>query len=153
MGADESQLDLDAKHQAKTKPGASGKAKLSARQEAYAKCNLPRKSLNTYTWQEIQRHNQKTDQWLVINRKVYDVIAEQTGILVGGRSSSTTAGEDATVRAQSLALSLSVPAAGWLQDMAVFQNHFKYVFKLHDPHLLPKPTFQYSYPSKNLKAN
>ena len=68
---DENQLDLSAKHQANGKPAASGRAKLPASQEANAKCGLPRKSLSTYTWQEIQRHNQETDQWLVINRKVY----------------------------------------------------------------------------------
>ncbi|KAF4008116.1 hypothetical protein G4228_019736 [Cervus hanglu yarkandensis] len=70
---DENQLYLGSRHQANGKPGASGKAKFSARQEANAKCDLPRKSLNRYTWQEIQRHRQETDQWLVINRKVYDV--------------------------------------------------------------------------------
>ncbi|KAI4564612.1 hypothetical protein MJT46_010410 [Ovis ammon polii x Ovis aries] len=93
---DESQLDLDAKHQANGKPGASGKAKLSARQEAYAKCNLPRKSLNTYTWQEIQRHNQKTDQWLVINRKVYDVTGWADRHPGGRQVLKHYAGEDAT---------------------------------------------------------
>ncbi|KAJ1075570.1 hypothetical protein K5549_015666 [Capra hircus] len=93
---DESQLDLGAKHQANGKPGASGKAKLSARQEAYANCDLPRKSLNTYTWQEIQRHNQKTDQWLVINRKVYDVTGWADRHPGGRQVLKHYAGEDAT---------------------------------------------------------
>ncbi|KAI4537236.1 hypothetical protein MG293_012099 [Ovis ammon polii] len=93
---DENQLDLGAKHQANGKPGASGKAKLSARQEAYAKCDLPRKSLNTYTWQEIQRHNQKTDQWLVINRKVYDVTGWADRHPGGRQVLKHYAGEDAT---------------------------------------------------------
>ncbi|XP_043773202.1 fatty acid desaturase 2-like protein FADS2B [Cervus elaphus] len=70
---DENQMYLGARHQANGKPGESGKAKFSARQEANEKCDLPRKSLNRYSWQEIQRHSQETDQWLVINRKVYDV--------------------------------------------------------------------------------
>ncbi|KAM7236224.1 hypothetical protein CapIbe_013410 [Capra ibex] len=93
---DENQLDLGAKHQANGKPGASGKAKLSARQQANAKCDLPRKSLNTYTWQEIQRHNQKTDQWLVINRKVYDVTGWADRHPGGRQVLKHYAGEDAT---------------------------------------------------------
>lgn len=145
---DENQLDLGAKHQANGKPGASGKAKLSARQEAYAKCDLPRKSLNTYTWQEIQRHNQKTDQWLVINRKVYDVTGWADRHPGGRQVLKHYAGEDATVRSSKPALSLSVPAAGWLGPWLSFQNHFKYLFKLHDHSCPPKPTFQYSYPAK-----
>ncbi|XP_052508157.1 fatty acid desaturase 2-like protein FADS2B [Budorcas taxicolor] len=93
---DENQLDLGAKHQPNGNPGASGKAKLSARQEANAKCDLPRKSLNTYTWQEIQRHNQKTDQWLVINRKVYDVTGWADRHPGGRQVLHYCAGEDAT---------------------------------------------------------
>ncbi|XP_040115292.1 fatty acid desaturase 2-like protein FADS2B isoform X2 [Oryx dammah] len=93
---DENQLDLGAKHQANGKPGASGKAKLSARQEANAKCDLPRKSLNRYTWQEIQRHNQEADQWLVINRKVYDVTGWAHRHPGGPKVLNHCAGEDAT---------------------------------------------------------
>ncbi|XP_052508166.1 fatty acid desaturase 2-like protein FADS2B [Budorcas taxicolor] len=92
---DENQLDLGAKHQPNGKPGASGKAKLSARQEANAKCDLPRKSLNTYPWQEIQRHNQKTDQWLVISRKVYDVTGWADRHPGGRKVLNYYAGEDA----------------------------------------------------------
>ncbi|KAJ1075593.1 hypothetical protein K5549_015746 [Capra hircus] len=93
---DENQLNLGAKHQPNGKPGASGKAKLSARQEANAKCDLPRKSLNRYTWQEIQRHSQKTDQWLVINRKVYDVTGWADRHPGGRQVLHYYAGEDAT---------------------------------------------------------
>ncbi|XDB57523.1 hypothetical protein AB1E18_010962 [Capra hircus] len=93
---DENQLDLGAKHQPNRKPGASGKAKLSARQQANAKCDLPRKSLNRYTWQEIQRHNLKTDQWLVINRKVYDVTGWADRHPGGRQVLKHYAGEDAT---------------------------------------------------------
>ncbi|KAI4581172.1 hypothetical protein MJG53_010714 [Ovis ammon polii x Ovis aries] len=94
---DENQLDLGEKHQANRKPGASGKAKLSARQQANAKCDLPRKSLNRYTWQEIQRHNQKTDQWLVINRKIYDVTGWADRHPGGRQVLKHYAGEDATL--------------------------------------------------------
>ncbi|XP_060997900.1 fatty acid desaturase 2-like protein FADS2B [Dama dama] len=93
---DENQLYLGARHQANRKPGASGKARLSARQEVNAKCDLPRKSLNMYTWQEIQRHNQETDQWLVINRKVYDVTGWADRHPGGRKVLSHYAGEDAT---------------------------------------------------------
>ncbi|DAA21737.1 fatty acid desaturase 2-like protein FADS2B [Bos indicus] len=93
---DENQLDLGAKHQANGKPAASVRAKLPARQEAKAKCSLPRKSLSTYTWQEIQRHNQETDQWLVINRKVYDVTGWADRHPGGRLVLNHCAGEDAT---------------------------------------------------------
>uniref|UniRef100_A0A4W2GM72 Fatty acid desaturase 2-like protein FADS2P1 n=1 Tax=Bos indicus x Bos taurus TaxID=30522 RepID=A0A4W2GM72_BOBOX len=69
---------------------------LPARQEANAKCGLPSKSLSTYTWQEIQRHNQKTDKWLVINRKVYDVTGWADRHPGGRRVLNHCAGEDAT---------------------------------------------------------
>ncbi|XP_043772783.1 fatty acid desaturase 2-like protein FADS2B [Cervus elaphus] len=93
---DENQLYLGARQQANRKPGASGKAKFSARQEVNDKCNLPRKSLNMYTWQEIQRHSQETDQWLVINRKVYDVTGWADRHPGGRKVLSHYAGEDAT---------------------------------------------------------
>ncbi|XP_043772467.1 fatty acid desaturase 2-like protein FADS2B [Cervus elaphus] len=95
-GKPESQLYLGEKYQAKEKPIANGKARLSARQKAKEKCDLPRKSLNTYTWQEIQRHNQETDQWLVINRKVYDVTAWADRHPGGREVLNHYAGEDAT---------------------------------------------------------
>nr|XP_020767991.1 fatty acid desaturase 2-like protein FADS2P1 isoform X2 [Odocoileus virginianus texanus] len=93
---DESQQYLGARHQANRKPGASGNARLSAKQEANDKCDLPRKSLNTYTWQEIQRHSQETDQWLVINRKVYDVTGWADRHPGGRQVLNHYAGEDAT---------------------------------------------------------
>ncbi|XP_069326111.1 fatty acid desaturase 2-like protein FADS2B [Eulemur rufifrons] len=91
-----SQPHLGEEHQACGKAVASAGAEVSGKQEANGKQEVPRKSLNTYIWQEIQRHNQLADQWLVINRKVYDV----TGWAYrhpGGRPVLTHyAGEDAT---------------------------------------------------------
>uniref|UniRef100_A0A8C6FVS9 Cytochrome b5 heme-binding domain-containing protein n=1 Tax=Moschus moschiferus TaxID=68415 RepID=A0A8C6FVS9_MOSMO len=52
--------------------------------------------LNMYTWQEIQRHNQETDQWLVINRKVYDVTGWADRHPGGHQVLNHYAGEDAT---------------------------------------------------------
>ena len=121
---DENQLNLGAKHQPNGKPGASGKAKLSARQEANAKCDLPRKSLNRYTWQEIQRHSQKTDQWLVINRKVYDVTGWADRHPGGRKVLHCYAGEDATVRSSKPALSLC--SSCWVAGtLAVFPKAFQ----------------------------
>ena len=136
---EENQRYLGARHQANGKPGASGKARLSARQEAKDKCDLPRKSLNRYTWQEIQRHSQETDQWLVINRKVYDVTGWADRHPGGRKVLNHYAGEDATVRNSKSALSL--PASGWLEPWPSFQKHFKCVFKLHDHSFPPKPFF------------
>ena len=121
----ENQLDLGEKHQANGKPGASGKAKLSARQQANAKCDLPRKSLNRYTWQEIQRHNQKTDQWLVINRKVYDVTGWADRHPGGRQVLKHYAGEDATVRS-SKPCPLSLCSSCWVAGtLAVFPKAFQ----------------------------
>lgn len=86
------------KHQANGKPVANGKAKDSAKQQANGRCDVPRKSINTYSWQEIRRHNQEADQWLVINRKVYDVTGWAERHPGGRRVLHHYAGEDATVR-------------------------------------------------------
>lgn len=50
-----------------------------------------------YTWEEVQKHNRRGDQWLVIERKVYNV-TEWTKRHPGGqRILAHYAGEDATV--------------------------------------------------------
>ncbi|XP_057585320.1 fatty acid desaturase 2-like protein FADS2B isoform X2 [Hippopotamus amphibius kiboko] len=87
---------LGKKHQADGKPVANGKAEVSERQEANGKYDMPRKSLKTYSWHEIQRHNQETDQWLVINRKVYDVTGWADRHPGGRRVLTHCAGEDTT---------------------------------------------------------
>ncbi|KAB5565890.1 hypothetical protein PHYPO_G00246710 [Pangasianodon hypophthalmus] len=49
-----------------------------------------------YTWEEVQKHNRRGDQWLVIERKVYNV-SEWTKRHPGGRRVlAHYAGEDAT---------------------------------------------------------
>nr|WMZ00125.1 fatty acid desaturase 2 [Plecoglossus altivelis] len=51
---------------------------------------------NVFTWEEIQRHTNKNDQWIVIDRKVYN-ISNWTKRHPGGiRVISHYAGEDAT---------------------------------------------------------
>uniref|UniRef100_A0A8C4V184 Cytochrome b5 heme-binding domain-containing protein n=1 Tax=Falco tinnunculus TaxID=100819 RepID=A0A8C4V184_FALTI len=49
-----------------------------------------------YTWEEIQKHNQRTDGWLVIQRKVYNVTQWVNRHPGGYRVISHCAGEDAT---------------------------------------------------------
>ncbi|NXO02625.1 FADS2 desaturase, partial [Rhinopomastus cyanomelas] len=49
-----------------------------------------------YTWEEIQRHNLRTDKWLVIDRKVYNVTKWADRHPGGHRVISHCAGEDAT---------------------------------------------------------
>lgn len=150
---DENQLDLSAKHQANGKPAASGRAKLPARQEANAKCGLPSKSLSTYTWQEIQRHNQKTDKWLVINRKVYDVTGWADRHPGGRRVLNHCAGEDATVRSSKSALSLSLSQllGGWDLD-CLSKSISSTRSSSMITHLLPNQFFWISIQQK-LKAN
>lgn len=96
-----SQPCLHDTHQANGKPRANGKAEVCEQQEVNGKGNGLRKCLNLYTWQEIQRHNKETDQWLVIDRKVYNV-TDWAGKHPGGRRVlNHYAGEDATVRISS----------------------------------------------------
>lgn len=52
----------------------------------------------SYTWEEIQKHNLRTDKWLVIERKVYNVTQWADRHPGGHRVISHCAGEDATVR-------------------------------------------------------
>ncbi|XP_043561956.1 acyl-CoA 6-desaturase isoform X3 [Chiloscyllium plagiosum] len=54
------------------------------------------KMLTHYTWEEIQKHNSKTDKWLVIDRKVYNVTNWALKHPGGIRVISHFAGEDAT---------------------------------------------------------
>uniref|UniRef100_A0A667I0F2 Cytochrome b5 heme-binding domain-containing protein n=1 Tax=Lynx canadensis TaxID=61383 RepID=A0A667I0F2_LYNCA len=92
----EGQPYLGEKYQTNGKPVANGRGEISVKQEANGKCGVPRKSLNMYSWQEIQKHNQKADQWLVINRKVYDVTGWANKHPGGSRVLNHYAGEDAT---------------------------------------------------------
>ncbi|KAK2496644.1 hypothetical protein MC885_009751 [Smutsia gigantea] len=106
---EESQPYLDEeKHQANGKPVANGKAKVSVKQQANGRCDVPRKSINTYSWQEIQRHSQEADQWLVINRKVYDVTGWAERHPGGRRVLNHYAGEDATDAFRAMHLELDI---------------------------------------------
>ncbi|XP_071261356.1 acyl-CoA Delta-6 desaturase-like isoform X1 [Salvelinus alpinus] len=49
-----------------------------------------------YTWEEVQRHSQRGDQWLVIDRKVYNISQWAKRHPGGIRVISHFAGEDAT---------------------------------------------------------
>ncbi|XP_015684928.2 acyl-CoA 6-desaturase-like, partial [Protobothrops mucrosquamatus] len=50
----------------------------------------------SYTWEEIQKHNLRTDKWLVIERKVYNITQWVKRHPGGIRVISHYAGEDAT---------------------------------------------------------
>uniref|UniRef100_A0A452RF66 Cytochrome b5 heme-binding domain-containing protein n=1 Tax=Ursus americanus TaxID=9643 RepID=A0A452RF66_URSAM len=91
-----SQQYLGEKHGANEKPVTNGRGEDSVKEESNGKCDTARKSLNRYSWQEIQRHNQKDDQWLVIHRKVYDVTGWAKRHPGGHRVLNHYAGEDAT---------------------------------------------------------
>lgn len=52
----------------------------------------------TFSWEEIQKHNLRTDQWLVIDRKVYNITKWSSRHPGGHRVIGHYAGEDATVR-------------------------------------------------------
>lgn len=61
----------------------------------------------TFSWEEIQKHNQRTDKWLVVDRKVYNVTKWSTRHPGGHRVIAHYAGEDATVRVWGLQLPFS----------------------------------------------
>uniref|UniRef100_A0A2K5ZTJ1 Acyl-CoA 6-desaturase n=1 Tax=Mandrillus leucophaeus TaxID=9568 RepID=A0A2K5ZTJ1_MANLE len=50
----------------------------------------------TFSWEEIQKHNLRTDRWLVIDRKVYNITKWSTQHPGGQRVIGHYAGEDAT---------------------------------------------------------
>uniref|UniRef100_A0A667IMR2 Cytochrome b5 heme-binding domain-containing protein n=1 Tax=Lynx canadensis TaxID=61383 RepID=A0A667IMR2_LYNCA len=104
----EGQPYLGEKYQTNGKPVANGRGEISVKQEANGKCGVPRKSLNMYSWQEIQKHNQKADQWLVINRKVYDVTGWANKHPGGSRVLNHYAGEDATDVFRAMHLDLDI---------------------------------------------
>ncbi|KAK6472899.1 fatty acid desaturase 2 isoform X1 [Huso huso] len=54
------------------------------------------KRLGVYTWEEVQKHALKTDKWLVIERKVYNITDWAKRHPGGVRVISHYAGEDAT---------------------------------------------------------
>ncbi|NXK42371.1 FADS2 desaturase, partial [Piprites chloris] len=56
----------------------------------------PAGQIRFYTWEEIQKHNLRTDKWLVIERKVYNVTKWANKHPGGQRVISHCAGEDAT---------------------------------------------------------
>ncbi|NWQ73949.1 FADS2 desaturase, partial [Columbina picui] len=56
----------------------------------------PEAQVRFYTWEEIQKHNLRTDKWLVIERKVYNVTKWANRHPGGQRVISHCAGEDAT---------------------------------------------------------
>ncbi|NWZ03690.1 FADS2 desaturase, partial [Loxia curvirostra] len=56
----------------------------------------PAAQIRFYTWEEIQKHNLRTDKWLVIERKVYNITKWAKRHPGGQRVISHCAGEDAT---------------------------------------------------------
>ncbi|NWQ62649.1 FADS2 desaturase, partial [Neopipo cinnamomea] len=56
----------------------------------------PAAQIRFYTWEEIQKHNLRTDKWLVIERKVYNITKWANRHPGGHRVISHCAGEDAT---------------------------------------------------------
>ena len=55
------------------------------------------RAASVYTWDEVQKHCHRNDQWLVNNRKVYNVTQWAKRHPGGLRVISHYAGEDATV--------------------------------------------------------
>lgn len=60
---------------------------------------------NVFTWEEIQKHSRRGDQWLVINRKVYNITDWVKRHPGGIRVISHYAGEDATVNFKNQSMS------------------------------------------------
>lgn len=62
-----------------------------------------------FTWDEVQRHCGRTDRWLVIRRKVYDISEFSKRHPGGARLIGHYAGQDATVRGASISSFPLVP--------------------------------------------
>lgn len=79
----------------------------------------------SYTWEEIQKHNLRTDKWLVIERKVYNITKWVKRHPGGLRVISHYAGEDATVRrpAGFFRVTNGCPARPHAAWRALFLNH------------------------------
>ncbi|XP_015248174.1 PREDICTED: fatty acid desaturase 2-like [Cyprinodon variegatus] len=54
------------------------------------------KAAGVYTWEEVQKHRSRNDQWLVVNRKVYNISQWARRHPGGSRVIGHYAGEDAT---------------------------------------------------------
>ncbi|XP_014849329.1 fatty acid desaturase 2-like [Poecilia latipinna] len=54
------------------------------------------KTAGVYTWEEVQKHRSRNDQWLVVNRKVYNISQWVKRHPGGSRVIGHYAGEDAT---------------------------------------------------------
>uniref|UniRef100_A0A3P9P5Y7 Fatty acid desaturase 2 n=1 Tax=Poecilia reticulata TaxID=8081 RepID=A0A3P9P5Y7_POERE len=54
------------------------------------------KAAGVYTWEEVQKHRNRNDQWLVVNRKVYNISQWVKRHPGGSRVIGHFAGEDAT---------------------------------------------------------
>lgn len=82
--------------------------------EGSTECKTP---MPTFRWEEIQKHNLRTDRWLVIDRKVYNVSKWSQRHPGGHRVIGHYSGEDATVRVWGCQPPLS--AAGRCQEPGV----------------------------------
>ncbi len=51
-----------------------------------------------FTWEEVRKHVQRDDKWLVINKEVYDITNWSRRHPGGSRVISHYAGQDASVR-------------------------------------------------------
>ena len=88
---------LTAVHWATRSAGSMGKG--GNQDEGATELEAP---MPTFRWEEIQKHNLRTDKWLVIDRKVYNITKWSSRHPGGQRVIGHYAGEDATVRAWGL---------------------------------------------------
>ena len=56
------------------------------------------KTIPNYTWNEVRKHNQADNKWLVVDGLIYDITNFAKRHPGGARIISHYAGEDATVR-------------------------------------------------------
>lgn len=52
---------------------------------------------SVYTWEEIKEHDSRTDKWIVVNQKVYDISNFMKRHPGGARVIGAYGGQDATV--------------------------------------------------------
>ncbi|XP_070313572.1 acyl-CoA 6-desaturase isoform X3 [Odocoileus virginianus] len=85
----------------------------------------------TFRWEEIQKHNLRTDKWLVIDRKVYNITQWSRRHPGGQRVIGHYAGEDATSQITEDFRALRKTA----EDMNLFKSN-QLFFLLHLAHII-----------------
>ena len=77
----------------------------------------------TFTWEQVQEHDKRSDKWLVIDNEVYDITEWASRHPGGSKVISHYAGQDATVRHCDRCDQLHIGALFHYSTLAIEQPH------------------------------